>query len=112
MSDPHEQLPRLCTRDLPDSSQTDASFRDTSFFKVNNDGTLSELPSPEEVLTRSQGSSIVKFDHLNLIVKYGPSHWVDLEEAKAMIAVRRAFPYGEFPKCLAGNSGMAIISYT
>ncbi|KAK0721353.1 hypothetical protein B0T21DRAFT_414543 [Apiosordaria backusii] len=85
---------------LPDISQGNADFRDSSFFQTHE-----SLPPPNEVLMLSHPTGkrcadahrIVKFKDLNLVVKYGPAPSVQLEEAQIMIAVRKAFPNGEVP---------------
>jgi Phosphotransferase enzyme family len=83
---------------LPDISKTHMEFHDTSFFS-SSIRPVPQLPSPTEVLQRYPGreAAVVKFEHLNLAVKYGPSDYFRLEEAQTMIAIRRAFPDNEIP---------------
>jgi hypothetical protein len=68
---------------LPEATTTEMDFRDSSFFKSRPD--QKRLPSPAEVTARSKDfkstprPAPVKFDSLNLIVKFGPH--VVVEEA-------------------------------
>ena len=77
---------------LPDISKAEMDFYDTSFFQ-RSWPLLPQLPSPAEILQQypDQGRGVIKFEHLNLIVKVGHSSYLRLEEAQTMIAIRRAF---------------------
>jgi hypothetical protein len=83
---------------LPDISKAEMDFHDTSFFHPSS-GRVPQLPSPTELLQRSpdRERNVVKFEHLNLVVKFGPPYYVRLEEAQAMVAMRQAFPNNEVP---------------
>jgi aminoglycoside phosphotransferase len=86
--------PLIDISSLPDISEPEKDFRDTSFFRQNQ-----RLPTPIEVLKHSQGQikGVVKFEALNLAVKVGDSSTLHLEEAQTMIALRKVFPNGEIP---------------
>ncbi|PPJ51969.1 hypothetical protein CBER1_10085 [Cercospora berteroae] len=95
------QPPRIRKIDLPDASQHNVTFYESSFFK-QHDGFSSqqaELPTPQEVLARSRDGigGVVKFEFLGLAVKSGPSDVLNFEEAQAMMAIRRAYSHGEVP---------------
>lgn len=99
MGDHDQQAPIISTASLPDVSQSDANFYDTSFFNGKEGNEPPQLPSPTEVLLKSQetSSGVVIFEDLDLAVKFGPPECVELSEAQAMIAIRRAFPLGNIP---------------
>jgi aminoglycoside phosphotransferase (APT) family kinase protein len=83
---------------LPDLSMAEVDFHDTSFFQSGRSSSP-HLPTPSEVLQRHPGlyNGVVRFDHLNLIVKVGQDDYYRLEEAQTMRALKRAFPDGEVP---------------
>ncbi|KAM3422418.1 hypothetical protein BST61_g2769 [Cercospora zeina] len=95
------QPPRIRMSDLPDASQQNATFYESSFFKQDgsHDSRQTQLPPPQEVLERSRDGigGVVKFESLGLAVKFGPSDYLRFEEAQAMIAIRQTFPGGEIP---------------
>lgn len=99
MGDHDQQVPIICTASLPDVSQLEANFYDTSFFKKKEGNAPPQLPSPTEVLSKSPdiSSGIVIFKDLDLAVKFGPTECVELSEALATIAIRHAFPLGNVP---------------
>jgi hypothetical protein len=78
---------------LPDRSQESVDFLESSFFK--NDEQQPQLPTPDAVkaqipLPRSAlGRAIVRYDELNLLVKYGQS--VSVEEALTLWTIRKVF---------------------
>lgn len=75
-------------------------FFGTSFFQrpSGSEFPRPQLPSPAEVRARAEPDSrIVRFEHLNLLVKFGSAPCVRLEEAHAMRAVSQAFDYHEVP---------------
>jgi hypothetical protein len=89
---------RLCIdiSSLPDISEVEMNFYDTSFFLDSS----RKLPSPAEVLQHKRsgtGRGIVRFEEHYLAVKFGPSAEVRLEEAQTMRAVRQACLPGEVP---------------
>jgi hypothetical protein len=58
------------------------------------------LPSPALVRKErqiQQGHKIVKYNHLNLVVKFGDPSWVRLEEAQAMRVIIQLFQAQEVP---------------
>lgn len=75
---------------LPDTSVAEMDFRDTSFFR---DEPLRLLPSPASILQQfpDKGAGVVKFEHLNVAVKFGDSSYLRLEEAQTMRAVKQVF---------------------
>lgn len=83
---------------LADISQNEMTFYDTSFFNHDPESSR-QLPTPASVLERSRngGRSVVKYDDLQLVVKFGPFDYSPLEEAQTMRAIRQAFPHGEVP---------------
>ena len=93
-----ERQPVVEVSSLPDASQSEVDFLDTSFFQSNGASPLPSLPTPAEIYQKFHSDrGVFKFDSLNLVVKVGHPSSVRLEEAQAMIAVRRAFPNGEVP---------------
>ena len=83
---------------LPDISNPEIDFHDTSFFQSSK-LPFPQLPTPTAVFEQYPriGNGVVKFEHLNLAVKVGQSEYLRLEEAQTMIAIRRAFPNHEVP---------------
>ena len=82
--------PQVQRSRLPDASKQVMDFLESSFFKTN--GPDRRLPTPAEVrtlspthITRPQPPP-VKFEHLNLIVKFGPH--VSVEEAQCLWLIR------------------------
>lgn len=72
-------------------------FHDTSFFESNGPS-LPQLPTPEILQQHPDLSDgVVKFEHLNLVVKAGYADYLRLEEAQTMQALRQAFPDNEVP---------------
>ncbi|WVO17677.1 hypothetical protein L204_105374 [Cryptococcus depauperatus] len=82
---------------LPDISQDEMDFRDTSFFQPGNP--LNELPSPASILQQfgDRGATVVKMPHLNLAVKLGHNSYLRLEKAQTMIAMKQVFTDGQVP---------------
>ncbi|KAI1642837.1 kinase-like protein [Daldinia loculata] len=81
---------------------TSMDFHDSTFFQTSIPGApVPELPTPAAVLEasshRSSARGIVRFDDLNLFVKYGPPSYVRVEEALALRAVNKAFPDKQVP---------------
>jgi hypothetical protein len=76
---------------LPNEMTPEIDFRETSFFG-NSPGKSPELPTPDELRGRLQPgrSTIVKFEHLNLLVKFGDPAHVRLAEAQAIRTVGQA----------------------
>lgn len=95
MGDLRLRRPCIITADITNTAPSDVDFYDTSFFEEGRKA----LPTPEAILADSMDSStgIVKLQDLNLVVKFGPSDAVSLEEARAMRAVRQAFSKEEVP---------------
>ncbi|KAI1124789.1 kinase-like protein [Nemania abortiva] len=84
---------------LLDISQPEMTFYETSFFHPMTDTSpVPELPSPALVRKESQAQGhhkVVKFKHLNLVVKFGGPSWVRLEEAQVMRVISQLFPAQE-----------------
>ncbi|KAL2014878.1 hypothetical protein VTN00DRAFT_2403 [Thermoascus crustaceus] len=81
--------PRIYPSMLPDGANAEMDFRDTSFFKVND-----QLPTPAQVRAMSNGADEthvhpppVIFEDLNLLVKFG--QYVYIAEAQCLWAIRR-----------------------
>ncbi|KAF2176980.1 phosphotransferase enzyme family protein [Zopfia rhizophila CBS 207.26] len=82
--------------DLPDGSKSQMTFFDSSYFRTHN--ATRPLPSPAEVRARSILSDPqpsydpkpVKFEELDLIVKFGPR--ISTSEALCLWAVRKFLP--------------------
>lgn len=93
ISSRHPHIDMIC---LPDISQSEMDFHDSSFFRQNPSR---HLPTPAFILERQSklGSGIVKFEDMDMVVKYGPSSYLRLEEAQTMHALMRAFPEAEVP---------------
>lgn len=83
---------------LRETIPTEKNFYDTSFFQSGSDSPRPQLPSPAEVREQSRGGNrIVRFEHLNLIVKFGGSPNVKIEEAHAIQVVKESFANDEIP---------------
>lgn len=82
---------------LPDISKPEVEFHGTSFFRSRVPSP--RLPLPIEILQihKNRENAVVKFEDLNLAVKYGPPRCVRLEEAQTMIAIKQAFANHEVP---------------
>ncbi|KAF2729727.1 phosphotransferase family protein [Polyplosphaeria fusca] len=89
---------RFSPSDLPDGTKPRMYFLDSSYFRDH--GANRTLPSPAEVLARSlinqrpSNPPPVKFEELNLIVKFGPT--ISTSEALCLWAIRK-FLYGQVP---------------
>src|SRR6266536_1017975 len=83
--------PRIHATGLPDDREPKMDFLESSFFKAN--GPRRCLPTPAEVRALSgtdQGRPQphpVKFEHLNLVVKFGPH--VAVAEAQCLWVIKR-----------------------
>lgn len=88
---------RIDIASLPDISEAEMDFRDTSFFR-SGDPSL-QLPSPAAILQQfpDKGACVVKFEHLNHAVKIGHFSYLRLEEAQTMRALRQIFANNEVP---------------
>jgi hypothetical protein len=86
--------PHIDVSSLPDASQPEFNFEDTSFFQHHS---LEQLPSPQHVMERVPGHryGAVRFEDLGLLVKFSPE--LRFEEAQTMRAIKSAFPQGEIP---------------
>ena len=87
---------------LPDIASDEVDFLDTSFFQSSGQSTSQKLPSPAEIIQRcpelrDSGRGVVKFEELGLLVKYGCSNYLRLEEAQTLRAIKQAFPANEVP---------------
>ncbi|POR30952.1 Phosphotransferase enzyme family protein [Tolypocladium paradoxum] len=92
--------PRIDISCLPDVSEPEMDFHDTSFFRSNlHNCPVPQLPTPASILEQypNGGAYVAKFEHLNLAVKFGQSSYLRLEEAQAMRAMRQIFPNNEVP---------------
>lgn len=80
---------------LPNAAKQEMDFLESSFFKTN--GPNRRLPTPAEVRALSPTHTTkpqpppVKFEHLNLIVKFGPH--VSVAEAQCLWLIRRVLPH-------------------
>lgn len=80
---------------LPDATKQEMDFLGSSFFKSN--GPNRSLPTPAEVRALSPTHTTkpqpppVKFEHLNLIVKFGPH--VSIAEAQCLWFMRKVLPH-------------------
>ncbi|KAK9783573.1 putative Kinase-like domain-containing protein [Seiridium cardinale] len=83
---------------LPDKSKAEIDFLDTSFFRSDKPDPP-QLPAPGAILEQYPDleGGVVKYENLNLAVKFGESTYVRLEEAQTMRAVRHAFLNDEVP---------------
>lgn len=83
--------------ELPDFSQQEVDFTDTSFFSSNPDR---HLPTTDEVraLSKDVGTcgepAPIRFEDLNLIVKFGPSRHVTTTEAVNLWMIKKVFGDG------------------
>ncbi|KAK4156990.1 hypothetical protein C8A00DRAFT_40576 [Chaetomidium leptoderma] len=101
------------TIDVPlllDISKPEMDFHETSFFRpVSSTSPAPQgppLPAPALVREESQaqGRKTVKFEHLNLLVKFGHPSRVRLEEAQAIRAIGRLFPAKDVPRADQGQN--------
>lgn len=71
-------------------------FLDTCFFRIEP---LRQLPSPASILQQfpDKGFGVVKCEHINVVVKFGDSSYLRLEEAQTMRAVKQVFASNEVP---------------
>ena len=79
--------PRIYATGLPDSNMSEMDFLESSFFKDNQC-----LPTPAEVRSlwdheMPNQPLPVRFEHLNLIVKFGPR--VDVAKAQCLWVIKR-----------------------
>lgn len=85
--------PEIDTSTLPDASKESIDFLDSSYFKIH--GSTRCLPTPTEIRALSKAVSNktqpppVKFEKLNLLVKFGPH--VSVGEAQCLWMIKRTF---------------------
>jgi len=83
--------PQIHATGLPDGRQPKMDFLESSFFKDNGPDRC--LPTPAEVRALSGANQAmpqpppVRFEHLNLIVKFGPH--VAIAEAQCLWVIKR-----------------------
>lgn len=85
---------------LPDISRPEMTFYETAFFRsAASTSPVRQLPTPAAGRREAhiRGLRTVKFEELNLVVKFGDSSRVRLEEAQAMRAISQPFPDNEVP---------------
>jgi hypothetical protein len=76
----------ICPSWLPDTSKSEMDFLESSFFKSSHH----KLPSPAEVRalgSAGRGRTIVRFEEMNLLVKYGEK--INVDEAVCMWAIKK-----------------------
>lgn len=82
--------PQIPLTDLPDGSQAQMNFLDSSWFR--NHSRTRAFPSPEQVRSLSNPRrllQLVQFEELNIIVKFGA--YISTSEAINLWAIRRVF---------------------
>lgn len=86
---------RLPSASLPSYDNLKSSFFQTRLEK----GSAPRLPSPEEILQRNagEGYGVLKYESLNLVVKYGAPSELRIDGAVAMHATQQAFSKDDFP---------------
>jgi hypothetical protein len=83
---------QISLAELPDSSQPRMDFLDTTWFKTH--GRTQHFPTPEHLRSLFKPHQLphpVKFEELDLIVKFG-SH-ISITEAINLWAIRRVFEH-------------------
>lgn len=93
-------LPTIHLPKLPDISQPEMDFYESSFFRpATSTSPTPQLPPPALVRekTKTRAVRVVNFEHLNLVVKFGSPSRVKLEEAQAMWAIGQMFPVKDVP---------------
>jgi hypothetical protein len=70
----------------PDPTKLEMDFTESSFFKLS--GGKRHLPTPAEVRVSLIQKNVVRFENLNLLVKFGDN--VKVAEAQSQWALRRA----------------------
>lgn len=85
---------------LPDITQPEMDFLDTSFFQTRDSAEARpELPTPCSLFEEygDCGADVIKIEKLNLAIKTDSQAHLNLEEAQTLWAIRKAFPNGEIP---------------
>lgn len=85
---------------LPSASLLSYDNLKSSFFQTRSAlGSAPRLPSPGEVLQRNagEGYGVIKYEELNLVVKYGSPSELRVEGAVAMHAIQQAFSRDDIP---------------
>jgi hypothetical protein len=89
--------PEVVFNDLPDASQPQMEFRDSTWFKTH--GLTRSLPTPDQVRARGADPThfrpITRFEELDLFVKYGRD--ITVSEALCLRAVKQLFPNDRVP---------------
>jgi hypothetical protein len=87
-------VPQVSFADLPDTSQRQMAFYDSTWFRTH--GLTHSLPTPDQVRARCPGSdhyngarAIAKFEELDLIVKFGQH--VTISEAVCLKKIDQLF---------------------
>ncbi|KAM0557028.1 hypothetical protein ACHAPJ_005708 [Fusarium lateritium] len=83
---------------LPDITQAEMDFPDSSFFQ-SSDIPRPQLPSPISILEEygDSGANVIKIETLSLVVKINYESHLNLEEVQTMWAIRKAFPNNDVP---------------
>ena len=84
---------------LPDITQSEMDFLDSSFFRPNNSVERPQLPSPSSIVAQygDGGTRIIRIDALNMIVKIDYTNHMRLEEVQTMLAIRQLFSCDDLP---------------
>lgn len=90
--------PLLDISALPDISQAEMDFPDTSFFRSSGSAG-GQLPTPASIIHQygDGGARVIKIEDLNIAVKIDHESHLRLEELQTMRAIRQIFPDGEIP---------------
>ncbi|KAL5586745.1 hypothetical protein FOBRF1_016615 [Fusarium oxysporum] len=91
---------RIDVSALPDISQPEMDFLDSSFFQTRDSAEARpELPTPASLFEEygDRGADVIKIEKLNLAIKTDAQAHLNLEEAQTLWAIRKAFPNGEIP---------------
>ncbi|KAF5017408.1 hypothetical protein F66182_10664 [Fusarium sp. NRRL 66182] len=89
---------RIDVSALPDITQAEMDFLDSSFFQSSN-ASRPQLPSPSSILEEygDRGADVIKIEKLSMAVKINYDSHLNLEEVQTMWAIRKAFPNKEVP---------------
>lgn len=85
---------------LPDITQLNMDFRDTSFFRrLDSEGRCFELPSPASInaLSETRHARVFEIDEPPMVIKIDDTESVIMEEIQTMRALRQMYSREEVP---------------
>ncbi|OTA99099.1 hypothetical protein M426DRAFT_68456 [Hypoxylon sp. CI-4A] len=94
---------RIDTSELLECNVPNMDFHDTAFFQTSRpEAHVPQLPTPAVIrkahsIAHPVAQGTIRFEALNLFVKFGPPYFVRREEALALRAMNKAFPDNRVP---------------